>query len=216
MAKLDFLGAPEGLKGKPYQIYRDWLEFNFYKDLCSYCLLSFPKSLQIEHHEPQKYAKDRVNDPTNLLLGCAWCNSGKSDYHPNHVERRRLHKDNSGHSVIDIREDDFSELFEISENGEILPKDGPQRARAVFNIAKLLRLDLPKYAEIRKRCLSYASACDGLIASNTPKSKAALDILVAECAERYLFYEAFDSPLSDALKGLINNYLKKNKPQFVA
>lgn len=216
MAKLYFLGAPEGLKGLPYEMYRDWLEYNFYKDLCSYCLLSFPNSLHIEHHEPRKYAKDRVNDPTNLLLGCVWCNSGKNDYHPDHAERRRLRKDNSGHSVIDIREDDFSELFEINENGEILPKHDPQRARAVFNIVKLLRLDLPTYANYRKKCLSYASACDQLIASNTSESKAALDILVAECAERYLFYKAFNLPLSRALKRLIDNYLKRNKPKFYA
>lgn len=127
MAKIEFTRAPEGLIGKPYKYYRDWLENNFFNELCSYCLLHFPSSLHIEHHEPQGYAPDRKDDPTNLLLGCPRCNSGKLDYHPKHNKRRRLSRDTSGHRVIDIREEDFSDLFELKESGEVLPKDGDKK-----------------------------------------------------------------------------------------
>lgn len=216
MARLEFTKAPTGLSGKPYSYYRDWLEVNFYKELCSYCLLNFPSSLHIEHFEPQKYAPRRINDPANLLLGCPWCNSGKQDYHPNHRTRRRLRTDASGHNVIDIREDDFGELFELRHNGTLLARNGAQKDRAKFNLIRLLRHDTPKYVNYRKKCLEYADACECLIGDPSNASQNALNILVEECAERYLFFQAFNVPISDKLKELIQAYLDQNKPVIVS
>lgn len=216
MAKLTFVNAPEGLKGKTYKFYRDWLEVNFFKELCSYCLLHFPKSLQIEHYEPQAYVLARKDDPDNLLLGCPWCNSGKKDYHPNYPERKRLPFEKDGFSVIDIRVDDFSDLFEIKESGEILPKEGSQKEKAIFNIVKLLRLDIPQYVSYRKDCLEYKTACEDLllVKHKDKLCQGALKVLVKSCAERYLFYKAFNIPLSSSLEKLIKSYIDANKPKI--
>lgn len=217
MAKLDFISAPDGLKGKPYKYSRDWLNVNFYEQLCSYCLLQFKESLQIEHHEPQKYAKGRINDPDNLLLGCSWCNSGKKDYHPNHNSRKRLpvHKESRGFHVIDIRIEDFAELFEINRNGELREKTGSGgEERVKFNIVDLLRLNTLSYKKMRARCFEYVDSCECLLNSSSKESQAALKLLVTECAERYLFYKAFNITLSDALINLIETHIAKNKPQL--
>ena len=105
-----------------------------------------------------------------------------------------------GHSVIDIREDDFADLFQLNKTGAILPKSGPQKDRAMFNITRLLRLDIPKYVEYRKRCFDYVVACENLIGDKNEQSQEALKILVTECAERYLFFKAFNVQLSSGLE----------------
>lgn len=217
MARLDFIPAPERLNGKHYRYYRDWLNINFYEQLCSYCLLQFKESLQIEHHAPQKYDAKRKNDPSNLLLGCSWCNSGKKDYHPNHSTRKRLPREDRNFSVIDIRMEDFADLFEISPDGELKAKRGKQRERVKFNIVDLLRLNTKSYKIMRARCLEYVDMCEGLLDLDHPNEEInkALNGIVRECAERYPFYKAFDIPLSDTLITLIETYIVNNKPQLV-
>jgi hypothetical protein len=217
VARLEFFPIPKGLEGKPYQWYRDWLEINFYEQLCSYCLLQFKQSLQIEHHEPQKYAPDRVNDPSNLLLGCSWCNSGKKDYHPNHTARNRLPRENRGFTVIDIRAEDFAEIFTLNPDGELSAKPGAQSERVKFNIVDLLRLNIKSYKKMRRRCLEYVETCENLLLldNSNDEIKKVLEVIVRECAERYIFFKAFDVPLSEALTTLIATYIEQNRPQLM-
>jgi uncharacterized protein (TIGR02646 family) len=213
MARLHFIPPPESLNDKPYKHCRDWLKVNFYKELCSYCLLQNEDNLHIDHFVPQSYAPHRINDPSNLLLSCPRCNSGKLDYHPNYHERRRLSKEKHGYGVIDIREEDFSDLYELKEDGLLCLKPGPQKDRAKFNI-KLLRFDIPSFIERRRNCLKYVAACEDLIGVNNIKAQRALNTLVAECAERYLFLKAFNVQVSDHLRELIENHIAINKPKF--
>lgn len=215
MARLEFILPPAGLAGKTYSLYRDWLGINFYKELCSYCLLQYEDALQIEHYDPQSYKPDRKNDPSNLLMGCPKCNSGKRDYHPLHIERKRLRKNNSGHSVIDIREEDFGQLFRLKDDGELLPRDGEHKEQVKFNIIELLRLDIPSFKKRRKKYFDYISACETLIGAKDAKAEWALQKILPLCAEIYLFIKAFDIPISKELRELVEVYLEENKPILV-
>lgn len=218
MSGLTFIPPPKGLIGRPYGHSRDWLDINFYEQLCSYCLLQFKETLHIEHHEPQAYNASKINDPSNLLLGCPWCNSGKSDYHPNHATRRRLPRENRGFSVIDIRIEDFAGIFEICPDGSLRAKNGSEQERVEFNITALLRLNTKSRNERRVRCLDYLYTCEGLLNLNDTNEEIdkAINVLVRECAERRLFYKAFDIPLSEALLALVEDYITKNRPQLVS
>jgi len=213
MAKLEFESAPAELEGRSYKFYREWLNFNFYDQLCAYCLLSFPDSLQIDHYEPQKYAPSKINDPKNLLLACRICNRGKSDYHPNHSSRVKCKKENHGFSVIDIRNENFSDLFMLKENGELGAKAGSQRDRVKFNIISLFRLNIKSYKNRRLDCLDYVKCTEGLLAATdeSEQAKKYLKILVKLCAERYSFLKAFDIILTDALVKLIQEYFVENR-----
>lgn len=183
--------------------------------MCSYCLLQYPDSSQIEHFEPQDYAEGRVNDPTNLLLGCTRCNGGKGDYHPEHLDRRRLplpiHA--HGYSVIDIRAENFSELFEIQNNGAIYPNSTTtQRERVKFNILTLLKLNGKSTKKRRIESQEILSVCKQLIASGERdvETKYLIDFFVKLCAKNYLFYKAFDISISETLQSLIDTYIKIN------
>jgi hypothetical protein len=68
-----------------FSLYRPWLLREFWDHACSYCLIR-DDGVQIDHYEPRAYAPARIDDPSNLLLGCGRCNgrAGKSDYHPFH------------------------------------------------------------------------------------------------------------------------------------
>jgi len=219
MAKLRFTDPPESLEGKRYSFYRDWLNINFYEQLCSYCLLQFKACLEIEHYEPQSYAPELRDDPANLLLGCPKCNNGKLDYHPEHGSRRRLpiSKENRGFSVIDIREEDFSDLFELEIDGELKAKHNSNRERVKFNIVDLLRLNAPSHKKMRARCIKYVNACEAILSKGSieKEDEQPLNVLIELCAERHLFYRAFDITLSDVLTTLIDKYLAENKPQLV-
>ena len=144
-----------------YSLYRDWLLNNFYDHLCSYCLLQH-ESLEIEHVEPVQYAPNRKNDPSNLLLACRRCNGGKSDYHPLLGSRRTRTQDRTGFSVLDVRRDDFTDLYEITQDGRLQPKPGQHYERAIWNVL-LLKLDIKFVADKRAECLRILHACEGLI-----------------------------------------------------
>lgn len=163
MPTLD-LGPPPALGvDAQYEDYRPWLERAFYMRICAYCLIRNPH-LHIDHYEPQKYAPSRLHDPTNLLLGCSSCNGkgGKSDYHPNHSARKRLPKDTSGHLVIDVRADDFAQLFEISAEGKIRARPGPFQQRAAWNIV-VLNLRREVYDKIRKENLDDLATAERIV-----------------------------------------------------
>jgi hypothetical protein len=214
MTRLVFAEHPKTLEGKPYRYFRDWLECNFYKELCSFCLIQHKRSLQIEHYEPQSFKPERINDPLNLLLACPKCNSGKRDYHPENHSRQREPTENRGFSVIDIREEDFASLYFINKQGEITPKQGIGKERAKFN-ATLLRLDIPSSNESRKNIMDYVEACEDLVGEESQSSKNALKTFVRLCAEQYLFIRAFDISISSELRKLIEDYLEANKPELI-
>jgi hypothetical protein len=63
------LSQPPALPGAPdYRKYRPWLRWNFFDDMCSYCLIR-DLGLQVDHYEPRNYAPHRINDPTNTIPG---------------------------------------------------------------------------------------------------------------------------------------------------
>ena len=208
MPRLITSEPPCSLSGKPYSEYRDWLESNFFYHLCSYCLIQHFSSLHIDHFEPRKYAPSRVNDPTNLLLACPKCNSGKSDYHPNHSGRRRLRNTTPCHRVIDIRRDDFSQIFSLRKCGELTPQPGEYYEIAIFNISYLLRLNTPERKRIRAKKLDLLSTTEEYLLKIPDmhiENTNVLSILVDECARTFLFYQAFDLKISEKLLELIEN-----------
>lgn len=204
MAKVELTPPPNYPKGTRYAAFKPWLLENFFQDLCSYCLQQYA-TLSIEHYEPQSYAASRIDDPTNLLLGCANCQPKKSDYHPHHASRRRLSQDTTGFRVLDVRDDDLSEWFEVLPSGELRARGGPTQARAVWNAATLLRLDL--YDQERKRLLHKLTVTERLLEAldtgakqRTERDGAVLDVLIGELAERLVFFDAFGLTISDALR----------------
>lgn len=207
MAKVELTPAPWHPAGTRYEAFKPWLLENFFQDLCSYCLQQYA-TLSVEHYEPQKYAESRINDPTNLLLGCANCQPKKSDYHPLHTGRRRLPRDTTGFRVLDVRNDDLNEWCEVLPSGELRARGGSTQARAVWNAATLLRLDL--YDQGRKRLLHKLAVTEKLLEAlntgakqRTPHDEAVLDVLVGELAERLVFFDAFGLAASDALRTLL-------------
>lgn len=233
------LGAPPQLLGVVrYGNYRPWLLRHFFDSLCSYCLLR-GEGLDVDHYEPQQYAPGRVDDPSNLLLGCSGCNGpgGKWDYHPLHATRRCRPRDTSGHLVIDVRNDDFAALFSIGPDGAITARPGQQRDRALWNIT-LLKLDLRD--AWRKEVLDLAESCEdailglkearrdrtlwlrlarrmGLVKTAGPSFSVdrwdrVLSRLLPELARRALLLEVFEIPVSKALALKLKEKKKDLRP----
>ena len=214
MAKVVLGKAPSQSSGNNYRYYRLWLLTYFFDNICSYCLLR-DRNLAVDHYEPQQYAPHRTSDPTNLLLACSRCNGpgGKSDYHPNHKTRRRLPRDKSGYLVIDVRNDDFAQMFGIREDGQIYPKPGKTFDRAAWNIA-LLKLDLPLVTQARKENLELLVACERAVeALNNSKRasvhsavRAALKKLLPQLIRQMLMFEVFEIPVSKRLIKYLNDF----------
>ena len=193
---------PPRERGQPkYGDYKDWLHAAFFDRLCAYCLLH-DRFVQIEHIIPQTYNACLAHDPANLLLGCYGCNRQKSDYPPLYAARRRLPLDTTGFAVIDVRADDFAELYRVDAAGIISAADGPHKARAEWNVA-LLGLDV-RY-EARQRCLRILAAaerCCLSIARDDATSGAAEEILVLllpEVVATALFFKVYGIPFSPEL-----------------
>jgi hypothetical protein len=186
--------------GAKYTSYRGWLSENFYLDICSYCLLQYRGSLSIDHYVPRKLAPERIDEPNNLLLSCQTCGRQKSDYHPEHRQRRRLPDDCSGFLVLDVRVDDLAQRFVIAEDGSLRPRDGltqDARRRAAWNVA-LLRLDLrdEERARLREK-LTLVQALRQVHATNRSNLEdRTLTILERELAEHLPAILAFGLPLT--------------------
>jgi uncharacterized protein (TIGR02646 family) len=215
------LGAPPSLKG--YQDYKPWLLHHFFDHICSYCLLK-SDSLEVDHYEPQKYAPRRVDDPTNLLLACSRCNgpSGKWDYHPAHKKRRCRWRDRSGHHLLDVRRDDFALLFEISADGGIRARSGPEEERANWNIA-LLKLDIKSCVQARAQLQDLKESCEDalnlLAGGPDPKTRASVErmfrkTLLPELARRALFLRVFEIPVSASLQSEIEQEIATQRPLY--
>lgn len=206
------LGTPPDLgPNAKYGHYKEWLQQHFYRNLCAYCLLQH-ETLQVDHYEPQAWATDRCHDPTNLLIGCGRCNgrSGKSDYHPNHAQRTRCPRDTSGHLVIDVRVDDFANMFAIAADGVISAKTGPQADRAAWNAA-LLCLDRCDTA--RREFLDLLNACESALVAyreaqspdEAAKFEGFLTTLLPQLAARKLFFDVYGLPISAELRARLDD-----------
>lgn len=201
------LGEPPTIAGRPkYHDYKGWLLAHFYDHHCSYCLTR-NDAVQVDHYEPQKHAPGRIDDPTNLLLSCPICNgaSCKSDYHPDHAERRRLKSDSSGHLVLDVRADDVAEMFALDEKGGIDARDGDHKDRAQWNIV-LLKLDLTPRNEGRREAIDLLQACERLVAravAETGSQRADTDGILSRLLPHVrrcrTFYRVFGITLSPDL-----------------
>jgi hypothetical protein len=202
--------APDFGPAARYSEYRSWLLKHFFDHICSYCLIR-NKAVQVDHYEPKVYAPARINDPSNLLLGCPHCNGRacKSDYHPLHASRTSRRDDTTGFSVIDVRVDDFALLFEVTTDGHIRPRPGPNKDRASWNIA-LLKLDFMDDA--RKSNIKLLRACErameGAMDDNNAELRARCEQilldLIPELAQRALFFKVFDIRVTPRLAARIN------------
>jgi hypothetical protein len=203
--RLKLMSPPDLGSGAKYPAYKPWLLENFFDHLCSYCLLR-NESVQVDHYEPQGYRPERADDPRNLLLGCPRCNgrAGKSDYHPDHARRTRLPGDRTGFLIIDVRADDFAKLFEVTAQGTIRARPGPDQARAAWNIP-LLKLDLVDQdrkfnMDLLDLCERAAEACeDAGKATLHAEMEKQLELLVPELGRRALFFEVFGIAMTPRL-----------------
>ena len=206
------LGEPPALPaGSAYGAYKPWLERAFHFRLCSYCLLR-SRTLHVDHYEPRKLAPHRIDDPTNLLLACPACNgrAGKSDYHPRHLLRTRLPADRTEHLVIDVRRDDFEELFELDSQGTVRPRGGLQEDRAIWNIA-LLSLDRQDCNRVRASTLEVLRLAErvstvletGGAGHLEGDLRDVLETYVLALAENLPFLRAFGLELSPRLRARV-------------
>lgn len=196
-----------------YSLYRDWLLYNFYDHVCSYCIVQH-ESLQVEHWEPIAYAPERERDPSNFLLACPRCNRGKSDYHPAYVGRRTRKHEKHGFEVIDVRKDDLACMFDLLNSGELRPKPGTQYERALWN-ALLLKLDVAFVTTKRAECLRVLKVCEGLVSQGGQKAEALLKVLIPVCAKQHLLFRVFDVQVSDALQFKLNEFIATHRPAIV-
>jgi hypothetical protein len=199
------LTAPPAPIGRPhYNKYRTWLMDNFYFQMCAYCLISSP-AIEIDHYEPQDYARGKVHSPDNLLTACRNCNGlGKGDFHPLHTSRRKLAGEKIPHFVIDPRKDDYATLFEVSENGSIRGKSGPSKDRADFNLALLL-LTTPWFNNAREQLMTMLTNVEiGLqkpeLLKDEPQGQLALTRTLDAIARYELFFHAFGIPINPKIK----------------
>jgi hypothetical protein len=204
VADLRLSPPPDLGPGARYSEYRGWLHDNFYRDICSYCLLQYPGSLSIDHYVPRSFEPSRIDHPDNLLLSCATCGRQKWDYHPDHHGRRRLPHDRTGFLILDVRVEDLACIFEVGYDGSLVLRpdlDELGLERACWNVA-LLRLDL--YDAWRKRVLEKLHLVEDLRATvgDEPSERTArvLSILELELAERLPMLRAFDVAISPALR----------------
>lgn len=212
MATITLSEAPE-LVDADYHDYRAWLDGNFFYQICAYCLLHSP-DLEIDHYEPQKYATDRIHDPSNLLLGCGTCNGPacKKDYHPQHARRTTRKHDTTGFLILDIRADDLAELYSVSIEGRISPKKGLARERAKWNI-EILKLDMKAREDRRRENLEMLDSADvlmGLVAEQESEVvrqelELVLTRLVGLLAKDRLFFDVFGIPMSAELRARVDS-----------
>jgi hypothetical protein len=200
------LSAPPVLgSNAKYSDYRGWLLDNFRCHICSYCLQQYRHVLQIDHYIPHSFDPTLEHDPHNLLLSCQTCGRQKSDYHPAHAKRRRLPLDRTGFTVIDVRREDFAQMFVLESDGSLtLHPRAAHRERVAWNVA-LLRLDL--YMAERARLLEKLRLVEDLRAlpELSELESESLDILERDLAERLPMMRAFDLPRSPGLRARLQS-----------
>jgi hypothetical protein len=212
MARLRITEPPKLAPGSSYGKYKPWLLDNFHRNICSYCLTQH-RALEIDHYEPTAFAPQRENDPSNLLLACRFCNRNKSDYHPLHGARHRDRNETHGFLVIDVRAEDYAEFYALDEaSGELRAKPGAQQDRAAWN-AYLLGLDHDNLARVRGRLLEKLALCEALMEypDDDETVRETCRVLLRDCSENYLLFEAFDIGMSEHLRGAIREHRDQNR-----
>ena len=195
-----------------YTIYKPWLLENFFYHICAYCLLQH-NALEIDHYEPKYYAPDRITDPTNLLLACPICNGrgGKSDYHPQHMNRTRLPQDKTNYLAIDVRTESFGDLYQVMPEGTLKPNLGENQDRAAWNAEKLFKFNLEYCRNKRKELLDLLNVCEQLLSvkktivenGTLDKADKLLRQLIPSLSRQFLFFQVFDIPVSNDLQVMV-------------
>ena len=204
------LSSPPILEQARYSQYRDWLDAEFFRHVCCYCLLDSNDGTEIEHVVPQSYAPALIHDPTNLLLACPTCNKLKLDYHPAHSLRKRLRHDSTGFHVIDPRRDDYSDIFSLDLDTGCITG---QNQRAAWNI-QLFDFHLRNIlAEKRRIYAEFAKCLDVFLhdASLPPVSSVpwANEICNALAQFGYLYITIFGIEISPDLRTLLDKRRKE-------
>lgn len=209
MALLE-LGTAPAIDAKSHRDYLPWLAHRCFDRACAYCL-EHARVLEVDHVEPESLNPVRAKDPTNLLPACGTCNgpTGKWDYHPNKLPRKKCPKDDHGFHALDPRNDDVAALYEIRTDGELDVRPGSAHERALWNRDVLFRLNRPKLKKWRQQTLDLVEGAEQLTeavaAAGSGVDADAVrrrDLLVRLLADRLLFIELFEVPLTDDLRTL--------------
>jgi hypothetical protein len=108
--------------------------------------------------------------------------------------------------VIDVREDNFGELFEVDHKTGAVGPAPIARARAAWSIS-FLKLDLPFREEARREICEAVDVCEDLLAvlretddeKHRKATQNAVSRLIDYLAKHELFFIAHDIPLSQNL-----------------
>ena len=186
MAKLKLASCTT--KSKNYKNYKNYLKTQ-YKNSCGYCFIR-NTYFEIDHYEPQNYAIERINDPSNLVLSCRMCNSIKSDYHPLHYNRKSLIQDTSRYFIHDIVNEDILETLSVDEAGCILTSS----SRGRWLIA-LFNLNDPNYVEIRRNAIEAVQFLNESKGNNDQDIQKAIKLISKMLHSDILFLNLFEKKL---------------------
>lgn len=184
--------------------YRPWLARALFDEVCAYCLTP-SGGTEIDHVRPRAFAPSDVDEPANLLMACSGCNRAKSDYHPEHVARRHLRHDRSGHRCLDVRVDDLAALYAVGRDGALSARPGATEDFAIWNATALLALDGPRLNRERQEMLDLVEVFEECLSrrDEEPGIERHLTVLVEALARRWPFVEAFGLPVSPEGRSMV-------------
>ena len=95
---------------------------------CIYCDILLVEiggeGMHLDHFRPQKHFPELSSNPFNLVLSCPKCNYLKSDDWPCGLSKPHLSFEGKL-GYIDPFEVNPNDYLDVSENGEIVPRNGP-------------------------------------------------------------------------------------------
>lgn len=209
MALLNLGDAPQ-IEAKSHRDYLPWLAHRCFDRACAYCL-EHARVLEVDHVEPESLKPSRAKDPTNLLPACGTCNgaTGKWDYHPAKVARKKCPWDAHGFAALDPRSDDVASLYAVTTDGGLDALPGAAHDRALWNRDVLFRLNRRELKKWRRDTLDLVRGAERLVElvaaaadGGAPEVIRNRDLLVRLLADRLLFVELFEVPLTDELRAL--------------
>jgi hypothetical protein len=209
MTLLD-LGTAPAIDATSHRDYLPWLAHRCFDRACAYCL-EHARVLEVDHVEPVSLNPDRAKDPTNLLPACGTCNgaTGKWDYHPQKLRRKKCPRDDHGFTALDPRRDDLAVLYGVEDDGELVVRPGEAHERALWNRDVLFRLNRPKLKKWRQQTLELVKGAEHLTEAVAamgsvvdPGVIGQRDLFVRLVADRLLFIELLEIPLTVDLRAL--------------